>query len=311
MNLFRKRETLTENITYMAMMAAINVIFSVFSTFVPLGAVFVVIALPLTSAIVAICCKPRYYGIYLVATIGVCLAATAWDIKNTLFYIIPSIITGLTYGLLHKSKIPTSFTVFLVTVIQLALTYVSIVLIKWIYEIEMIDFITEVFGLKDSPIVKLIIPGAIFAYSLAQTSLSHLFMSSELAYMKQTEVEDGKISFLYPFIGLIFIAASLTSVFFKPEAGYVLLVIAIYWTVFSGATIFAPRAHLAVYIFGGSLLIVSFFLFALFYGRMPEHTELILFDMPLAAVCLSVILNNVLLFKKNRKSSRIGEQEEK
>lgn len=293
------------------MMAAINVIFSVFSVFVPLGAVFVVIALPLTSAIIAIYCKPKYYGIYLAATIGVCLAATAWDIKSTLFYTIPSIITGLTYGLLRKSKIPTSFNVFAVTVIQLALAYFSILLIKWIYEIEMIDFIVQLFGLKDSPLVKIVVPGAIFAYSLAQIALSHLFMSGELIYMKEEEVDDKRVAFFYPIIGLVFSLSATILVFFNPQVGYVLLIIAIYWTVFAAIGLFFPLTKVWIYILGGFLLLASLFLFALFYGQMPDHTALILFVLPLTAICLSSLLNNVLLFKKNRKSSRIGEQEKK
>lgn len=294
MTVFKKRETLTENMTYMAMMAAINVIFSLFAAWVPLGAIFVMIALPLTSAVIAIYCKPKYYAIYLLATIGVCLAATAWDMKNTLFYVIPSIFTGLTYGLLRKTKAPISIIVFLVTGLQMALTYASIWLIQWIYEVNMVQFIEELLGVAGSQLMINIVPSAMFAYALGQTGLSHLFMTGELAHLNQQEADDAWIEWVYPIMGIVFGALSFGLSFWELTVGYVFLITALYWSCFSVSTLFNPRAPIVVYIIGGVLLLGSFFAFAGCYSLLKEGQGLILLDLPLMSGCIAALINRIL-----------------
>ena len=126
---FRERKTFLENLTFMALMAAIVVIASVFAAFVPLGAVIVMIALPLPSAVVAYYCRPRYYIIYLFGAIGIAIAATSWNFSSTLFYTIPSVITGLLYGFLKQKGASIAESVFLVGLLNLGFSYLSILLI--------------------------------------------------------------------------------------------------------------------------------------------------------------------------------------
>ena len=84
---FKKpRESLVQNITFMAMMAAINVVFVVLTTFVPVLVFLIVFILPLTSVLVTLHCKKIYFPIYAVATIGLCLICTIWQIDDTIFY---------------------------------------------------------------------------------------------------------------------------------------------------------------------------------------------------------------------------------
>jgi hypothetical protein len=300
MTLFTRRETLTENMTYMAMMAAINVIFSLFAAWLPLGAVFVMIALPLTSAVIAIYCKPRYFPIYLVATIGVCLAATAWDIKNTLFYVVPSICTGLVYGILRRFKVPTSILVFIVTGIQMGLTFASISLIQFFFNVNMIEFVETLLGLAKSPLMINVVPAAMFAYALGQSALSHLFMTGELSHLNQQEAEEGWIKWLYPAVTLLAAGLSFASIFWMASVGYVIMITALYFACWCGSTLFAPKAPIATYIVLGVLLLLSFGLFVGFYSRFNEGDGLILLNLPLVALALAALLN-LLLAKPSTK----------
>ena len=88
-----KRETLIQNIAYMALMAAINVIFVLLTTLVPVLMFLIIIVLPLTSTMVTLLCKKKYFPIYAIATIALCMIVTIWKIDDTIFYVIPSIIT--------------------------------------------------------------------------------------------------------------------------------------------------------------------------------------------------------------------------
>ena len=105
MGIFKKRETLTQNIAFMGIMAAINVVFVLLTTFVPLLFVLIVFVLPLTSTMVALHCNKKFFPIYAVATIGLCLICTIWKIDDTLFYVIPSIISGFVFALLAERKL--------------------------------------------------------------------------------------------------------------------------------------------------------------------------------------------------------------
>ena len=89
----KKKETLVQNITYMAIMAAINVVFVLITVLVPFLFFLIVFVLPLTSTIVTLHCKKRYFPIYAVATIGLCMICTMWQIGDTIFYVIPSVIS--------------------------------------------------------------------------------------------------------------------------------------------------------------------------------------------------------------------------
>ena len=99
MALFKKRETLVQNIAYMAIMAAINVIFVLLTALLPPLMFLMVFVLPLTSAVVTLFCKKRYFPIYFIVTIGLCmLASFGIYIFDTFFYVLPALISGFFFG---------------------------------------------------------------------------------------------------------------------------------------------------------------------------------------------------------------------
>ena len=111
MKLFSKRETLLQNMALMGIMAAINIIVAVISAFAPVASIFLVLILPLSSTLVEIYCKDRYYPIYAVATIGLSLVATLWNMETTIFYVLPSILTGYIFGLMSKKNVPAIYSI--------------------------------------------------------------------------------------------------------------------------------------------------------------------------------------------------------
>jgi hypothetical protein len=105
MKVFSPRETSAQNIAYISIMASIDVVFALFATFFPFGAIFLMLLLPLPSAVAAYYCKNRYIPVYLLASIGLSLIATIWDFQLTLFYAIPAICSGTLYGFLKQKRL--------------------------------------------------------------------------------------------------------------------------------------------------------------------------------------------------------------
>ena len=102
MALFSKKTTLVHNITYMAITTAINLVFIVLDTFVPFMMLLLILLLPFVSAVVSYFCQKRYYIIYAVASVGLCLI---FSISSTIFYIIPALCSGFVIGLLLDKKV--------------------------------------------------------------------------------------------------------------------------------------------------------------------------------------------------------------
>ena len=164
----------------MALMAAINVIFVLLTTFVPVLFFLIVFVLPLTSVIVTLHCQKKYFPIYAVATIGLCLICTIWKIDDTIFYVIPSLISGFIFGLLVEKKVPSFWIILITTVLQIGFTYASIPLIKVMTGRNIIEVFAVAFGIGDFQYLDYVTPCFIFFISLAQEVLAFMIIREEL-----------------------------------------------------------------------------------------------------------------------------------
>ena len=180
MKQIQKKETLIQNITYMALMAAVNIIFVLLTTFVPVLFFLIVFVLPLTSVVVTIHCKKRYFPIYAVATVGLCLICTIWRIDDTIFYVIPSIISGFVFGFMIEKKIPSYWIILATTVLQIGFTYASIPLIQLMTGRNIIEVFATAFGIADFKYLDYVVPSFIFFMSLAQQVLAFMIIKEEL-----------------------------------------------------------------------------------------------------------------------------------
>ncbi len=302
---FKDRNTFLENITFMALMAAIVVIASVFAAFVPLGAVLVMIALPLPSAIVAYYCKPRYYVIYLFGAIGLAIAATAWNFSSTLFYTIPAVLTGILYGFSKRKGASIALTIFLVALLGVGLSYLCISLIRLIYEVDMPSFLLNLVGLSDSGNARLLVPTGIFAYALIQAALSNLFINLQSQPLEGKKTP-SKSNLLYPAYGLLLLTTLLILSFFEETICYALLIGSLYWLVFSLADAL-PFSRKWIYAPLGLLFLVGVFLFYFFFQKLPLTKAILLLACPIAGLLMALLLNNLLLFKR-RSDPKINEQ---
>ena len=300
MALLSERKTLTQNLTYMALMAAVNVVFSLLAAFFPFGALFLMIFLPAASAIVTYFCKPKFYVIYIVGAIALSLLVTLWDFQNTLFYTIPAIITGSLYGFLKRIKLTTGENIFLCALLGVGFSYLAILLIQLFYQVDMIAFLLQMIGAKGD-LALLIVPAAILVYNLMQKSLANLFIQvvSETFRIenKYTEIHEK----LYPGFALFLFLLVLIFGFFFPEGAYFCLVGGLYWTTFAIAFLY-PRKTKWFYAIDGGLAVVGLILFYVFYLRLDVATRLLLLALPFAGFALSAVLTNLWLLKKGATS---------
>lgn len=298
MKIFSKRETLLQNMALMGIMSAINIIISLISAFVPVISVFLILILPLTSTLVELYCKDRYYPIYALATIGLSLVATLWNMDTTIFYLVPSVLTGYVFGLMAKKKMPSIWSIFLTAIVQASLSIAFIPLINFLFQVDIVMTFKTFLNLQDSININTIVPSFIFTISMIQMSLSYSIIANEINKFGYNESQDEKYKCIYQLAGLICSIAIIPFAFFYLEASYVFLMFAIFFTVFIIVDFFYQKAwHLLI--ISGIGLLINFVLFVIFYIHMPGLSGFLLLGITPIWITLLALL--VSFLKRDKK----------
>ncbi len=294
LRMITKKETLTQNITYMAIMAGVNAVFSLIAAFFPILSVFLMIILPLTSTIVFLFTKHKYFFIYAFATIALCLLITMWDMSFTIFYIVPSIISGYLFGIFIKHKIQSIWIIFITSIVQALFYTLTIPLVNFIFEVDLIKVFLSAFLLNESVHIFVIIPSFFFLLALIQMSFSHLIIANEINKFGY-ELNEEKINInLFSVLNFVFLLLIIPFIFFYPSASYLFLIISFYFAFYLlfNSTPIRKYALLIIYCFVGFLFI---FLFAFLFPLIEAPFGLLILSFIPLSITIVSFVNNLLL----------------
>lgn len=277
MKLLSKRETPIENVTLMGLGAAINVALALLSTFIPFSSFFVILFLPLVSALVAFYCKDKYLLLYIIASAGVSLLSTCYDLSITLFDVIPALIIGTLFGFLMKKGFPNGYLILLASLVKVGLNYLMLLLLKLIYGVDIIDSLIQLINLQSVENIYQIVPTFIFGYSLIQELVCYIVI-----YLSTTSLIDEKVKFkdIYPSINFaasfLFIGLGFGLSFISISIGYFLSAIGIYFSIASFMAIFKKNPWW-IYLMLGVLCLASFYLSVFLYDKLDKNVAPLLF----------------------------------
>ena len=296
--MFKKRETLTQNITYMGIMAAINVIFVVLTYFVPFLLFVLVFILPLSSAIVTLFCKKKYFPIYAIATIGICMLATMNNFSDTLFYVIPSILSGFAFGFLVEKKASSLWIILVSTIITIGLGYTFIPLIKFLYGTDIVDVFAKMFNLKDYPYLNYVIPCFICFISLAQSTISYIVIKTQLPKLGY-EINDN-ISLYSTYLGsLFFLVLEILFIFVYPSVSYLFAIGVMFFSIFVFIDFCVKIRKIPLILCGVSLL-VGLLLYVTLYKYIPVPLGMHLLNIIFVSILIIGFVDNCLLIHKSK-----------
>ena len=97
--------------------------FSIILALVPFSNLVLGLFLPLISAVAAYYTENKYLPAYIVGASALCLGLTFYNWGDTLFVVIPSIVSGSFYGFLRDKKIPSQFLIILTSLVQVLLNW--------------------------------------------------------------------------------------------------------------------------------------------------------------------------------------------
>ncbi|MCQ2793187.1 MAG: hypothetical protein MJ221_02015 [Bacilli bacterium] len=291
MKIFSKRETLAQNMALMGIMSAINIIIAVVCSLVPWIAIFLILILPLTSVLVEIFCKDKYYPIYALATFGLALVATLWNMETTIFYVLPSLLTGYVFGLLAKKKIPSIYSILGSSLIQMGLTLAFIPLINFIFGVDVVLTFKTFFNLADSKNIDVIVPAFIFVISLIQMALSYIIISEEIKKIGVYPIAQERFQWIYQLVLGIISLSIIGVAFLSLEVAYVLLMISIYLSVFIIIDYISSKYWHILIIFGAGI-ILNVIIFALYFTKIKEPAGMLLIGVfPLWIAFISTLVS--------------------
>ena len=280
---------------FMALMAAINIIISVISAFSPIASVILVIFLPLTSTLVELYCEDKYYPIYAIATFGLGIVATLWNMQTTFFTLLPSLLTGYIFGLFAKHKFQPFWSVLVSSLFQSLITFAFIPLINIIFDVDIIYTFKYAFGLTNSASINTIIPAFILAISFVQIALSYLVVSFEIRKFDQEMNYEKDNYMLFGIIGSVISFAILGLYFVSLAIAYTFLILSIYFTVYIVISFINDRMWRTL-ILSGVFVLLNIFIYALAYSNMKENSALLLLGV--TPFCISTLSLVVSFLKK-------------
>jgi len=271
-----KKNTLIRTICFMSLFVAINVLCSFLTTIIPLLSVILIIFLPLTSAIVEITCKDRWFIIYAFATLGLSIVVSLSSIDFTLFYIVPSVFTGYIFGFFLKNKLPSMFAIFFASIIQTLITFLFIPLIQLFSGTNMIDVFAKILRISNRIWFDRVVLLLFFIISLIQTILSFIVVENELkkfGYVNDCEFNQEKVA---DYSALAFALLSILFAFFYVPISYLCIGVSFFFTVFIISFQVKSKNKISLAIDGASLLI-GLILYAALNKFLQNGTDLVIF----------------------------------
>ena len=296
MALFNKKTTLVHHITYMGLMTAINVIFIVLATYVPPFMLLLILLLPFASTIVSYYCLKRYYIIYAIASIGLCLI---FNISDTIFYVVPAVISGFAIGVLLEKRVHPFWLVLVSTVINAALTYGFIPLINLISGTDFVLSLLTIFKLQDFAYRTELVYLFIFFTSLMQCALTHFVLLSDA---KKIGIEiNTRVECFAPYlIGLgasIVLAVGLA--FLYLPIALVFVGIALYFASFLLIDLLLSK-KLPIYLMLAASIFAMILVFAIIYNNLSKpYGAILTLLFPFAIGIVSFVKNYLLKYPSN------------
>lgn len=293
MSVFSKRKTPIQNIAYIAIMGAINVLFVLLSNVFPLLLFLLVFILPLTSTIVTIFCNKKYYPIYFIVTLALCiLVSYGFSIFDTLVYVIPSLITGFLFGFCFEKSTPMILILLGNTILEFLLSLLTFYILgSFITNMNMMNTLISAFGLTNFAFKKEF--ALIFLYVIAQIQivLSYAFIKVELKRFGLEFNLNSPNRYLMYVVSICLFLVAIISYFYFSEFTIVFTLMPLVIYVYETSTLIMKKKTINYVLLGiGHLAFI--FIFAFLYSCLAAPNQFILLYVLFGLVTIIDFLDN-------------------
>ena len=203
-----------KSITDAGIFAAIHLIFLLLFKLIPGFGIFLIILLPLASALYVIKNDFKSSLLFVVSTLIIC---GVFFLSETPLYVLPSLIVGIVYGLMIKHERPQDVILLVTTFAQLVGLCISVVFIK-LLGLDILESLQLLFNMKEKNFYGML-PTFALLIATCQAFAVHISIKTELKKLGVHHKEFRRISkvfyILLPIVILLQIGFSLV---YKPVA---------------------------------------------------------------------------------------------
>ncbi len=176
----------THQLVLGAIMAAINVIFALISSYIFAFSLLIMLILPLASIVVALNVDLKFYPVYLLGTLLLAFIINFANFENTLFFLLPILTSGLAFGLLIKHNVYDFLILIIVALINVLTLFITIPLINLIYDINFMLVFASFLGFNDLDFGLLILPSVLTLLAFMQTLITLFVVTQDAKYFRFT-----------------------------------------------------------------------------------------------------------------------------
>ena len=277
-----ERTSKTQIIATMAILSALVAALSAFCAVFPWGMPILTFLAPLASVFVALTCPGSSLPLFVLSALFTSFLTSFFDVQGLLFYLLPALILGATYGRMIRKKYDFPRILFWSAMVECGLFFLSIPVSKLIYGITFYDVFSSPIFWGKSTYASFIFPLFCLAYSFGQSLITHLFTSLVFGNRYLPRISDiPKNSFLA--IGGV---VSLTVLVFFSRVyigvSYMGLGCLFFFCVASFLGFHSlSKWQIGIYVLA---LFVSILLFASLYSLFPSGFGLLLFAIPFSFI---------------------------
>ena len=275
-------------LAYGSLMCGLSTIFILASTFIPGTCILSLLLLPLFTTMVVLKVSYRYVLIYSCALVSISLI----DPLNSLFIVIPSIITGLSFGVLIKKYIHGYYIIFFSSLVLLVLQIGAKYAISLIYEQDMQEIMGQIMHFKETTFAYIFYI-FLFLVSLAQATLTYVIGTNELTKLGFTFNEKKNDFVRILIITMILLISSISLYFINISLSYLFICFTLYFGVILAyynfsyyETKFVLYLQIPLYV----LSLLSFFVIASYVDKFISPYFILLIVLSEIIMSLSIIV---------------------
>jgi hypothetical protein len=281
----------TQSLCLCALISGITGLICFLDNYLGVGGLIIALIIPLLSSLFTNKVKIKYVFLYILVS---CLLVF-YSLQTMLFSLLPSLVSGMIMGLFINKKINGMYVIFLSCLVLVSFQIISIYLIKWIYEVNIIDIFNRLFKLELLEVN--LYYYFIYLISLIESSISYIVISNEIKKINSSFDESTHSLKNCFIICILLIISSLFCHYINQGISYLLYGFSLYFIVFLFYYLFQDnqktfRIILFALLIGGiilSIVILSHYPYDIFY---------ILFAVPLCILFSS--LAHFLIKKVNK-----------
>ncbi len=173
------KKNMMQSLALAGLMTSINAIFILISSYTAtfiIADLFLMLFLPFVSTFTFIFCENKMSFCYFFASLALCILI---NIEKTLFYLLPSLVSGLIFAVLLNKKVHGLYIVIITALVNTFLIWGLFWVSEWFFKISMSEAFKTIFGLTDSQAQSLF-PIFIALSAFAQTIINAMIIFSEM-----------------------------------------------------------------------------------------------------------------------------------